>query len=80
MEKLEGGGRALEIRAFRGSDFDELKLDEERQLVREDVERHILNMSCRIASRSTSLSSNTEDDARNAFWIEAWQRFVGGLG
>jgi hypothetical protein len=62
--EVEGGGLMT----------DEAKLD----IVREEVQRRVLALNMRLTSRSTSPSSNQDEDAERAFWIELFQALNGG--
>lgn len=52
--------------------------DEKFTNLTEECARQLLNMSIRLASRSSSPSANLDEDAARAFWIDLHQAFNGG--
>lgn len=59
---------------------DGVMLTDERKLeiVIEETQRRVNNLNMRITSRSTSISSNLDEDAERAFWIELHQALHAG--
>ena len=48
------------------------------EIVKEEVQRNLINMSTRLVSRSTSASANLDEDAQRMFWIDMYQALNGG--
>jgi hypothetical protein len=57
-----------------GTMTDEAKFE----IIRGEVQRRVLGMNTRLTSRSTSQSSNNDEDAERMFWIDLFKAFNGG--
>lgn len=48
------------------------------EILTDEAKRRVLNLNMRLTSRSTSISSNLDEDAERAFWIDLFQALNGG--